>query len=165
MSRLEVRANLAPSVLLGVFSLLCIPAVVFVPALGGKVAFALLFACIAALAYVLGVRKLWVDENGVTAKNILGEKHIAWPDIDHYTFWSMDQRAMAAGAAATQGGLIGIAVAAVVISVINSRRKAAAPELNRAFNMGRLTIVAKNGAKIAIDSRYRRAAPVLEFSF
>src|SRR4051794_34306295 len=121
MGRIEVRANLAPAVLLAVFAAILIPGIVFVPALGVKVVFALMCLALAGLAYVLGARRLWVDENGVTAKNVLGEKHIAWPDIDHYTFWSMDQRAMAAGAAATQGGLIGIAIAAAVVAVINSR--------------------------------------------
>jgi hypothetical protein len=113
-------------------------------------------------AVMLGQRRLVIDDDGITAKGMFGTSTIPWNELDHYTFWSMDQQAMYAVGGA-QGGLAGVVVVAIVAAVVSATRNKGVD--NRRFGMGRLTVVGQAGRTIHIDSRYRKPGTALDGAF
>jgi hypothetical protein len=113
-------------------------------------------------AVKLGQRRLVIDEAGVTVKGMFGTSAIPWNELDHYTFWSMDQQAMYAVGGA-QGGLAGVVIVAIVAAVVSATRNKGVD--NRRFGMGRLTIVGQAGRTIHIDTRYRKPGAALDGAF
>jgi hypothetical protein len=162
MERIELKASKGISVALIViavmlgFIVLAIPAMAPIVIFGG---FALLMVF---FAIKLGQRRLVIDDNGVTAKGAFSTSTIPWNELDHYTFWSMDQQAVYAAGGA-QAGLIGVAIIAIIgVAMAASRNKGAK---NRRFSQGRLTIVGQSGRSIAIDGRYAKVAGALDAAF
>src|SRR5688572_21381190 len=97
--RLELRAGTAASIGLGLLATVPAIFIAIAPELGVKIVCAVLVVALIGLAIALGKRKLIVDDRGVTAKGVFGLQRVDWNEVDHYTFWSMDQTAVyAAGA-------------------------------------------------------------------
>ena len=104
MERIELKTSTATRVLLGfLVAMVVIPLAVVGKIIGAVVAVVLVAGFIA-LCVAMGKRRLILDERGVTAKGISSSKHVRWDEVDHYTFWSMDQNAAYAGGAG-QGAL------------------------------------------------------------
>lgn len=160
-ARIDLRASYTAPILLGfmgvVFACLAATPVNIV----GKLIFLAIGVPIVVLAVKLGKRRLVVDENGVTAKGAFGTQTILWNELDHYTFWSMDQQMgyVYGGASGGVDGLIIAAILAVFVTAVRNRGAA-----NRRFGMGRLTIVG-NGRKIAIDARFKGVVNALDVAF
>ena len=125
MGRLELRSSAGMTIVLILLAILMLPLVVVPVPIVAKVIFGLLAALCVFGAVVLAKRRLILDERGVTTKGVFGEKHVEWNDVDHYTFWSMDQHAAYVGGA--QGGLIGAVVAVAVVARDQRRQALAAP--------------------------------------
>jgi hypothetical protein len=159
--RLELRAGAGASI--GLVLLAIVPAmlIALAPSLAVKIVCVICVAALLALAVVLGKRKLVIDERGVTAKGAFGIKRVDWNEVDHYTFWSMDQTA--AYAAGGSGGAIGVIVAIGVIAAIRALRKSKTK--NRRFGQGQLVLVTKQGMRLPIDNRYARVADALDRAF
>ena len=158
--RLELRASRAVPVVLCLFAIFPVCLIVFTP-LVGKLIGVLLTAGFIALAIVLGKRKLILDERGVTAKGAFGVKRVDWNEVDHYTYWSMDQQMMYAGSG--QGALGAIIIIGIIAAVRAFRKDA--NKGNRRFAQGQLRLIAKNGTKLAIDNRYNKVADALDLVF
>jgi hypothetical protein len=159
--RLELRASYGASV--GLAFLALVPAMLLVVPMpiGAKVVCGILIAALIALAVVLGKRKLIVDDRGVTAKGAFGVKRVDWNEVDHYTFWSMDQTA--AYAAGGQAGAIGVIVVMGIMAAVRAARKGKGS--NRRFSQGQLMLVTKSGVRLPIDNRYARVADALDLAF
>jgi hypothetical protein len=159
--RLELRAGTAASI--GLVLLAIVPAIfiAIAPELGIKIVCAVLVVALIGLAIALGKRKLIVDDRGVTAKGVFGLRRVDWNEVDHYTFWSMDQTAVYAAGA--QGGVIGVIIALGVMSAVRAARKTEGG--NRRFRQGQLVLVTTSGKRLAIDNRYVRAGEALERAF
>ncbi len=147
-------------IVLALLAVLMLPLAVFPLPIVMKVIFGLGATLCVVGAVVLGKRRLILDETGVTATGVFGAKRVAWNDVDHYTFWSMDQHAVYAN----QGGAIGALIAVAVVSAVRAARNAGT-ESNRRFNQGRLTLVTKAGAKLPIDARYKGVIDALDYCF
>ena len=159
--RLELRAARGASVGLVLLAFLPVLLVVLAPLLW-KVVGIVLVAALIALAIVLGKRRLVIDERGVTARGAFGKRRLDWDEVDHYTFWSMDQTMVYA--AGGQGGAIGVIIAMAVLAVWRSLRKRG-KHSNRRFVQGQLVLVGRTGTKLPIDARYHKAAEALDRAF
>jgi hypothetical protein len=159
--RLELRAGVAASI--GLVLLAIVPAmlIVIAPTVGVKIFCAVVVAALLALAIVLGKRKLIIDDRGVTAKGAFGVKRVDWNEVDHYTYWSMDQTA--AYAAGGQGGAIGVIIVIGVMAAIRAARKGKGG--NRRFAQGQLLLVTSQGTRLPIDNRYARVVDALDRAF
>jgi hypothetical protein len=158
MERIELKASLGAPIGLGLIALMLGFLAVVLPATGtiilGALTLLLIFLCVK-----LAQRRLTIDENGITAKGAFSTSTIPWNELDHYTFWSMDQQAVYAG----QGGLAGAVIIAVVWAVIAASRNRG--QDNRRFGTGRLTIVGQGNRSVAIDARYSKVAGALDTIF
>lgn len=115
--------------------------------------FALVFL---GFAILLGRRRLIVDDSGITAKGVFATTQLGWHEIDHYTFWSMDQQMVYA--VGGQGGVAGaLVVGLIAVAVAASRNRGSA---NRRFAAGKLTLVGKT--TLAIDARYAKVTDALD---
>jgi len=159
--RQELRASVGASVGLILLGLLAIPLVVWAPPVAKLVGIVLAAAAIA-LAIVLGRRRLIIDERGVTTKGAFGVRRLEWNEVDHYTFWSMDQTMVYA--AGGQGGAIGVLVAMAIVAAVRRLRRGRANS-NRRFVQGQLVLVGKSGTRLPIDGRYRDAYQALDRCF
>ena len=159
--RIELRANYGATVGLVVFAVM-FAFMLVIPSTGVRVFIALLDAFMIFMAVKLAGRRLVLDEHGVTAKGAFSTSTISWNELDHYTFWSMDQQAVYAAGGA-QAGLAGIIIVAIVAAVMASKRNKG--DDNRRFAMGRLTLFGQSGRKIHIDARYKRPVDVLDPAF
>lgn len=159
--RLELRASVGAS--LGLVLLAILPGLLigFAP-LAGKLVGIVLVAALLALAIVLAKRRLVVDERGVTAKGAFGVSRLDWDEVDHYTFWSMDQTMVYA--AGGQGGALGVIVVMAIVGVFRAIRKNGTTG-NRRFAQGQLVLVGESGARVKIDARYRNVAEALDRCF
>ena len=157
--RIELRAALAPSI--GLLLLAIFPGllVAFAP-IAWKLFGIVLVAGLLALAIAVGKRRLVIDERGVTAKGAFGLTRLDWDEVDHYTFWSMDNHMMYG--AGGQGAIAAVIVIAV-IAAIRAIRKGKLG--NRRFSQGQLVLVGKTGAKLKIDNRYRKATDAIDCVF
>jgi hypothetical protein len=150
MRCLELRARALPTVLVALLAL--IPLATLFQARGvGVIVPALLVVGMVALAVALARRRLLLDPTGVTAVGMLGARHIAWKDVDHYTFWAVDE---SAGYYVGLFGLIGVLLA------LAARRSSG----HRGFSRGRLTLVGRRGT-LVIDARYNNVAEALDLAF
>lgn len=159
--RIELKASLGGPIGLGVVALMLGLLAVILPAAAmiifGLPALFLIFLCVK-----LGQRRLVIDDNGVTAKGAFSTSTIPWNELDHYTFWSMDQN-MVYAAGGGQAGLAGIIIIAIIgVAMAASRNKGAD---NRRMSAGRLTIVGQGNRSIAIDTRYAKIAGALDAVF
>ncbi len=159
--RLELRASVAASIGLVLLALIPGMLLVIVPSAAGKIISAVIVAALLALAIALGKRRLVVDERGVTAKGVFGKTRVDWDEVDHYTYWSMDQTA--AYAAGAQGGAIGAIVVIGIVAAIRATRKS--KNGNRRFAQGQLVLVSRGGVRLPIDNRYARAVEALDRAF
>ncbi|NVB76923.1 MAG: hypothetical protein HOV81_00880 [Kofleriaceae bacterium] len=150
------------TVLLIVLALLFLPIAIMPLPIAARIVFGLCSVFCIFLAVVLAKRRLILDERGVTAKGAFGAKHVAWDEVDHYTFWSMNQNA--AYVAGAQGGVVGALVAVAVVAAVRAARSSG-KQSNRRFNQGRLTLVTKAGAKLVIDARYADVIAALDYAF
>ena len=159
--RLELRAAAGPSAGLVLVAILPALLVALAPPIAAKLIGIVLVASLLALAIAVGKRRLVLDERGITAKGAFGLSRLDWNEVDHYTYWSMDQHmAYAAGGA---GGGLGVIIAIGVIAAFRSMGKGKAN--HRRFAQGQLTLVAKNGTKLKIDNRYAKATDALDRVF
>ncbi|MBV8762611.1 MAG: hypothetical protein JO257_35325 [Deltaproteobacteria bacterium] len=154
--RIELRAALALPIIFGFFAL-CFGAIAAMPMpAGGRIVLGVFALVFLGLAILLGRRRLTVDDSDVTAKGMFGEKHLAWTEIDHYTFWSMDQQMVyAVGGNAGVAGAVVVGIIAAIVAASRNRGEA-----NRRFAAGRLTLVGKT--TIAIDGRYAKVTAALD---
>lgn len=160
MQRLELKTSAGSRVLIGFFLLLvALPTALLGKTIGIAIAGALL-AGFVWLCIAMGKRTLVIDDRGVSAKGMSSTKQIAWDDLDHYTYWSMDQQAVYVSG---QGGAIGAIVVIAAIAIIRGMRKS--KQNNRRFTQGRLTMVGKDGTKIPLDARYKDVAAALDLAF
>ncbi len=156
--RVELRASYARLVVAILFAVMC-GAMLLVPSIGMRIVFGLVVVTLVTLGILSTRGRLVIDDTGITARGMFGTKQMAWTELDHYTFWSMDQQtAYVAGA---QGGLVLVLIIALVAFATRNRRG----DKNRRFNSGRLTIVSKTGQKICIDSRWKKPVDALEPAF
>ncbi len=157
-ARVELRASYARLAVAILFAIAA-GAMMFVPSLGIRIASAAIAVACLALGVLSTRGRLSLDDTGITARGMFGTKQMTWSELDHYTFWSMDQQA--AYVAGAQGGLVLVLVIALV-TVMSRRRRS---DQNRRFNAGRLTIVSKTGQRILLDSRWKRPVEALECAF
>lgn len=150
------------TVVLVLLAILFLPVAILPIPIAARVVFGLFAVFCIFLAVVLAKRRLIVDERGVTAKGAFGERHVDWDEVDHYTFWSMDQNA--AYVAGTQGGVVGALIAVAVVAAVRAARTSG-KHGNRRFNQGRLTLVTKTGGKLVIDARYKDVIAALDYAF
>jgi hypothetical protein len=158
--RLELRAAAGASVGLVLLAILPALLVAFAPVLLKLIGIVLIAALIA-LAVVCGKRRLVIDERGVTAKGAFGVQRLDWNEVDHYTFWSMDQTMVYA---AGQGGAIGVIVVMAVVAAVRAIRKSGKTG-NRRFAHGQLVLVGKAGTRLKIDARYHNVVAALDHCF
>ncbi len=156
--RIELKASLGAPIGLGLIAAMFGVLAVVLP-LTATIVFGALALLFIFLAVKLGQRRLVIDDSGVTAKGAFSTSTIPWNELDHYTFWSMDQQAVYAG----QGGLAGAVIIAVVWAIIAATRNRGAA--NRRFSAGRLTIVGQGGRSIALDGRYAKIVGALDTVF
>jgi hypothetical protein len=161
--RIELRANLAVPILLGLFAVFPALGIVLAP-VGAKIICGAFAAAFGFGAFATAKRKLVLDSGGIKRTNLLGEKSLSWDDVDHYTFWSMDQSAGYAAIGAGSADPVAIAAVAVLaIAVMAVGRKKQTD--NRRFGTGRLRLVGKDGTSLLIDQRYRDARGALDRAF
>lgn len=160
-ARIDLRASYPGPIFLGLLGLVFVGLVATPVGIVLELLFFAIGGSIVALAIMLGRRRLTVDENGVTAKGTFGTQMILWNELDHYTFWSMDQQ-MGYAYGGAQAGLAGVIIIAIVAAVMSSARNRGAA--NRRFGMGRLTLVG-HGRRIAIDSRFKGVVDALDTAF
>jgi len=161
VERIELKASKGISVALILIAVMLGFIAVVMPASGtiifGGIALLMVF-----FAIKLGQRRLVIDDNGVTAKGAFSTSVIPWNELDHYTFWSMDQQAVYAAGGAN-AGLAGVIIIAIIgVAVAAARNKGAR---NRRFGAGRLTIVGQGNRTIAIDTRYAKLTGALDTLF
>jgi hypothetical protein len=159
--RIELKANLGGPIALGLLALMFLPLAVILP-MSGTIVFGAIGLALIFFAVKIGQRRLVIDETGVTAKGVFTTSTIPWNELDHYTFWSMDQQAMYA-VGGSQGGVAGVIVVAIVAAIVAATRNKGVD--NRRFGMGRLTIVGQSGRAIHIDSRYKKPGDALDGAF
>jgi hypothetical protein len=158
--RIELKASLGGPIALGLVAAMSLLLAVVLPMTGTLICGAIGLVLIV-LAVKLGQRRLVIDEQGITARGLFGWSTIAWNELDHYTFWSMDQQMVYAGNGS--GGVAGAVIIAVIFLAISAARNKG--DRNRRFGMGRLTVVGQAGRRIGIDNRYRRLGPALDGAF
>ncbi len=156
--RVELRASYARVVVLVLFAMMT-GTMMLIPSIAARVVCALVTVGLLVLAVLSTRTRLELDETGITERGMFGTKTMAWSELDHYTFWSMDQQAMYAAGGA-QGGLILILIIAAVAALRRNRA-----DNNRRFGSGALTIVSTSGQKIKIDGTYKNAVDALEPAF
>jgi len=162
MERLELKTSAGSRVAIGFLVLLVvIPTMLLGKAVGAVIGLGLIAGYIA-LCVAMGKRRLVLDERGVTAKGMMNVRRIEWDEIDHYTFWSMDQQAVYA--AGGQGGAIGVLIVLAVVAIIRKLRKNTTHD-NRRFAQGRLTLVSGAKLSLPIDGRYKNVGPALDRVF
>jgi hypothetical protein len=149
-------------VVLGFLALMFLMLALVIRATVPVVIFAAIGVALIYLAVKIGQRRLVIDDAGMTAKGVFSTSTIPWNELDHYTFWSMDQQAMYAVGGA-QGGLAGVVVVAIVAAVVSATRNKGVD--NRRFGMGRLTVVGQAGRRIHIDTRYKKPGDALDGAF
>jgi hypothetical protein len=160
VQRLELTTAAGSRVALGFLLLLiAVPVALLGGAIGVAIA-GVLTAGFTALCIAMGRRRLVIDDRGVSAKGMSATKRIAWDDVDHYTYWSMDQQAVYVSGG--QGAIAAIVVLGVFAIVRAVRRN---KQSNRRFTQGRLTLVARDGTKIPLDARYKDVASALDLVF
>ena len=159
--RIELKASLGAPIGLGLiaamFGVLAAVLPVKATIVFGALALLMIF-----LAVKLGQRRLVIDDQGVTANGAFSTSVIPWNELDHYTFWSMDQQAVYAAGGA-QAGLLGVIIIAIIGAAMAASRKRGGD--NRRFGAGRLTIVGQGARTIAIDARYSKVAGALDTAF
>jgi hypothetical protein len=161
VQRLELKTSAGSRVALGfVLLLIALPTALLGKAIGVVIAGVLLAGFIA-LCIAMGKRRLVLDERGVSAKGMSSTKHIAWGDVDHYTYWSMDQQAMYVNG--SQGGAIGAIIVIGIFAIVKALKRS--KHSNRRFTQGRLTLVGKDGTTIPLDARYKDVAAALDLVF
>lgn len=160
MERLELKTSAGSRVALGMLVLLIVAPTMLIGKAIGMVIGLVLIAGFIALCVAMGKRRLILDERGVTAKGMTGIKRIEWDEIDHYTFWSMDQQA---AYAAGGGGAIGVIILLAVVAIAKALRKD--KHENRRFTQGRLTLVTAGKVTLPIDMRYKDVGPALDRVF
>lgn len=160
--RIELKASLGAPIGLGLVAAMVGLLAVVLPATATIVLGALTLLLIY-LAVKLGQRRLVIDETGVTAKGAFSTSTIPWNELDHYTFWSMDQQAVYAAGAGARAGLAGLIVVAIIGAAMAASRNRGRD--NHRFGAGRLTIVGQGGRSIAVDARYSKVASVLDTVF
>ncbi len=154
--RIELRAALALPIV-GFFAFVC-GVVVAVPTapVGLRVVMCVFALSFLGFAILLGRRRLVVDDAGITARGVFSTTQLGWNEIDHYTFWSMDQQMVYA--VGGQGGLAGaLVIGLVAAAVAVSRNRGNA---NRRFAAGKLTVVGKR--TLAVDARYAKVTDALD---
>jgi hypothetical protein len=159
--RLELRAGAGASVALILLAIVPAMLIALAPQLGVKIVCVVCVAALLALALVLGKRKLIIDERGVTAKGAFGVKRVDWNEVDHYTFWSMDQTV--AYAAGGQGGALGVIIVMGIMAAVRAARRGKGT--NRRFSQGQLVLVSTQSTRLPIDNRYARVADALDRAF
>jgi hypothetical protein len=161
VQRLELKTSAGSRVALGfVLLLIALPTALLGKAIGVAIAGVLLSGFIA-LCIAMGRRRLVIDERGISAKGISSTKYIAWDQVDHYTYWSMDQQGVYVNG--SQGGAIGAIVVLAIFAIVRAVKRS--KQSNRRFTQGRLTLVATDGTKIPLDARYKDVAPALDLLF
>ena len=162
-NRIELRATRGAPFVVGILAALPIAMISMVPEKMTVIVCVTVASAMVAVAVYLGFRKLIVDEGGVVAKGLFGSRRIAWDDVRKYRFWSYELQVKGRGAHAGQ--------AAVVLGAIGllERGGRARGVDNRRFGTGtgsgRLTLLGRDGTRIAIDGRYRDVASVLDRIF
>ncbi|CAN5490365.1 hypothetical protein BH11MYX1_BH11MYX1_24810 [soil metagenome] len=158
IERVELRASYARLAVAILFGIMC-GATMVVPSIGVRIASGTLAVAIVTLGILSTRGRLTLDETGITARGMFGTKQMAWTELDHYTFWSMDQQtAYVAGA---QGGLILV----LIIALVSLASRGRGADKNRRFSQGRLTIVSKTGERIHLDRRWHKPVEALEPAF
>ncbi len=161
MQRLELKTSVGTRVALGfILLLVALPVALLGKTIGLVIALAVT-AGFVALCIAMGKRRLFVDERGVTAKGMSSQKQLAWDDVDHYTYWSMDQQAVYVNGG--QAGAAGAIVVVLIFAIARAMRKSKAQ--HRRFTQGRLTLVGRDGTQIPLDARYRDVALALDRAF
>jgi hypothetical protein len=161
VQRLELKTSAASRVLIGFFlMLIAVPVALLGKGIGIAIASALVIGFIA-LCVAMGKRRLVIDERGVSAKGMSSTKQIAWDDVDHYTYWSMDQQAVYVNGG--QGGAIGAIIVIGIFALARAMRKN--KQNNRRFTQGRLTLVGRDNTTIPLDARYKDVAAALDLVF
>jgi hypothetical protein len=163
MERLELKTAVGSRVAIGFLLLIVLVPVAILGKTIGLVITAVVLAGFIALCIAMGKRRLFLDERGVTAKGMTGVKHVGWDEIDHYTFWSMDQNAHYYGTGG-QGGAIGAIIIIAAIAIARAMTKSKKGD-HRRFAQGRLTLVGSTGVKLPIDARYKDVSPALDRVF
>ena len=161
MQRLELKTSAGSRIAIGFFLLLiAVPVALLGKTIGIAIASALLVGFIW-LCIAMGRRRLVIDGRGVSAKGMSSTKQIAWDDLDHYTYWSMDQQTMYVNG--SQGGAIGAIVVIAIFAIVRAVKHG--KHNNRRFTQGRLTVVARDGTTIPLDARYKDVAAALDLAF
>jgi hypothetical protein len=101
-----------------------------------------------------------VDERGVQTKGMMSVRRIEWDEVDHYTYWSMDQQMAYMGGGQ---GALGVLLIMAIIAIV--RRVRGDKTQNRRFAQGRLTLVSRTGETIKIDRTYKDVHPALDRVF
>lgn len=156
--RLELKTSVVPAVLIGVIAAMVLVTWFVLGGIAGKLVASGLGVGYGALCVGLGKRRLILDDEGVTVRRLTGTTTVAWTEVDHYTYWSIDHQMYAAAGAGGGGVLVAIAI----VAIVKAFRKTPA---NRQFTMGRLTLIARDGRKIVVDTRYRKVAEALDRAF
>jgi hypothetical protein len=160
MERIELKASLGAPIGLGLIAAMLGLLAAVLP-MEGTIIFGGATVLLVFLAVKLGQRRLVIDAQGVTAKGAFSTSTIPWNELDHYTFWSMDQNAVyAAGGAG--GGVAAVLAIAVIGALMATRNRGGD---NRRFGAGRLNIVGQGGRTIPIDARYSKVAGALDAAF
>jgi len=160
MERLELKTSSGSRVAIGFLLLIVVLPVMILGgaiglAIGGVIIAGFIWLCVA-----MGKRRLVLDERGVTAIGMRGERHLDWDQAHHYMFWSMDQQAVYA--AGGQGGAIGVIVVLAIVAIVKAVRKS--KNEHRRFAQGRLTLVGAD-VTIPIDGRYKDVGNALDRVF
>ena len=162
MERLELKTGVGSRVAIGMLLLIIAMPVMLIGKTIGMVIGLVMIAGFIALCIAMGKRRLILDERGVTAKGMTGLRSIEWDQIDHYTFWSMDQQAVYAGGGG--GGAIGVIVVMIIIAIVRAARRGKTE--HRRFAQGRLTLVSGAGKiTLPIDGRYKAVGTALDRVF
>jgi hypothetical protein len=159
--RLELKPSRAQPIALGfLVALVVIPVVLLAP-LAAKLAMLPVAAGYVWLAVRLARRRLILDDDRITWSGFRS-RTVRWDEATHYTFWSMDQSYVAAGAAAGGGGVIAAMVVFLLVRGLRRRDK----HKNRRFSCGRMTIHGPRGTKLSIDAQmFRDAGLALDRAF
>jgi hypothetical protein len=163
VQRLELKTSVGTRVALGFVLLLVVLPLALLGKTIGIVISAALVAGFVALCIAMGKRRLYVDERGVTARGMSSQKQLAWDDVDHYTYWSMDQQAVYVHGGGGQAGVAGAIIVLVIFAIVRGLRKSKAQ--HRRFTQGRLVLVGKDGTQIPLDARYTDVALALDLAF
>ncbi|HEY4179227.1 MAG TPA: hypothetical protein VGM90_20430 [Kofleriaceae bacterium] len=159
MERIELKTSVGSRVAIGFLLLLVVMPALALGKVIGLIVSAALLAGFVALCVSLGKRRLVIDDRGITVKGMMSVRRFEWDEVDHYTYWSMDQQMMYAGGQGALGVLLVIAIVAIVRRMRKDKRE------NRRFGQGRLTLVSRSGQTIKIDARYKDVHPALDRVF